>query len=86
MSTVKAERIELSQRRIVDDKLVVYLIGGVIGLFLILFMVIPVGNILRLSITKYETASHSFVSGLTLDNFVNYYSKPAVVQSLYNSL
>lgn len=86
MSTVKAERSELSQRRIVDDKLVVYLIGGVIGLFLILFMVIPVGNILRLSITRYNTESHSFVSGLTLDNFFNYFSKPAVVQSLYNSL
>lgn len=74
------------ERKIVDERLVVYLVGGIIGLFLVLFMVIPVSNILRLSITRYEPESHQFMRELTIANFVNYFSKPAIVQSLYNSL
>ncbi len=37
----------------------VYLAGAVIGLFSPFFMVIPVFNILRLSITPYIEESHS---------------------------
>ena len=76
----------LSERTIIDDKLVVFLVGGVIGLFLIVFMVVPVFNILRLSVTRYHEGTHEFVRGLTLANFANYFGKPAIVQSLWNSL
>jgi iron(III) transport system permease protein len=86
MATTKLERIQLPQRRIVEDKLIVYLVGGLIGLFLFIFMVIPVSNILRLSATSYQPETHEFLGRLTIDNFVNYFSKPSIVQSLFNSL
>jgi iron(III) transport system permease protein len=86
MSTVEIGRVRPAERRIVDDKLVVYLVGGVIGLFLMIFMVVPVFNILRLSVTRYREGTHEFVRGLTLANFANYFGKPAIVQSLWNSL
>jgi iron(III) transport system permease protein len=80
------ERVRLDGRKAVDDKLVVYLVGGTIGLFLIIFMVVPVFNILRLSVTRYREGTHEFVRGLTLANFANYFGKPAILQSLWNSL
>ena len=85
MSTLTKERV-LTRSIKIDDKFVIYLVWGLIGLFLILFMVIPVFNILRLSITKYIPERHEFAGGLSLDNFINYFSKPAIVQSLFNSL
>ena len=85
MSQLNASDTALA-RRIVDERLIVYLVSGIIGLFLLIFMVIPVANILRLSITRYQAESHRFAGGLTLANFADYFSKPAVVQSLYNSL
>jgi iron(III) transport system permease protein len=86
MSTTKLEKIQLPQRRIIEDKLLVYLVGGLIGLFLFIFMVIPVFNILRLSATAYQPETHEFLGRLTFDNFLNYFSKPAILQSLFNSL
>src|SRR3972149_3511808 len=86
MAAREMQKVELAQRRIVDDKLVVYLVGGLIGLFLIAFMVVPVFNILRLSVSGYRAESHEFLGGFTFDNYLNYFSKPAIVQSLFNSL
>ncbi len=86
MSTVTVEEISTKERKIIDDKFVIYLAGGLIGLFLIIFMLLPVLNILRLSITQYDEVAHEFIGKLTLNNFANYFSKPAIVQSLYHSL
>ena len=86
MSTVKVQELELSRRQIANDKLIIYFAGGLIGLFLFLFMLVPVTNILRLSITPYNPEAHIFSKGLTFDNFRNYFSNPVTVQSLYNSL
>ncbi len=79
-------KTEVPERRIIDDKLVVYLVGGAIGVFLLIFMVVPVFNILRLSVTRYQSETHQFLGELTASNFINYFSKPAIVQSLFNSL
>ncbi len=79
-------KTELPEKRIVDDRYLIFLAGGLIFLFLVFFMVVPVFNILRLSITPYIEESHSFRKGVTFDNFYNYFTKPSVVQSLYNSL
>ncbi len=86
MAGAEVERTPLAERRIVDDRLVVYLVGGLIGLFLVVFMVVPVANILRLSVTGYRPESHEFLGGFTFDNYLNYFGKPAIVQSLWNSL
>jgi iron(III) transport system permease protein len=86
MSTAEMQKVELADRKIIDDRLVVYLVGGIIGLFLLIFMVVPVFNILRLSMTRYQAETHEFLGGLTLANFAGYFSKPAIVQSLFNSL
>ena len=74
MPNTKVEKLELSQRKILDDRLVIYIAGGLIGLFLILFMLVPVSNILRLSITPYNPETHFFGKGLTLNNFIHYFS------------
>ena len=63
MPNTKVEKLELSQRKILDDRLVIYIAGGLIGLFLILFMLVPVSNILRLSITPYNPETHFFGKG-----------------------
>ena len=84
MSTVTVEGVKT--RKILDDKYVVYIVGGIIGLFLLIFMLLPVLNILRLSVTAYDPNEHQFLKKFTLNNFVNYFSKPAIVQSLYHSL
>ena len=86
MTTESLKKIDLPERKIIDDRIFVYIAGALIGLFLLFFMVIPVFNILRLSITPYIEESHSFENGITFNNFINYFSKPVVVQSLYNSL
>ena len=86
MTTESLKKIDLPERKIIDDRIFVYIAGALIGLFLLFFMVIPVFNILRLSITPYIEESHSFGNGITFNNFINYFSKPVVVQSLYNSL
>ena len=86
MTTESLKKIDLPERKIIDDRICVYIAGALIGLFLLFFMVIPVFNILRLSITPYIEESHSFENGITFNNFINYFSKPVVVQSLYNSL
>src|SRR5665811_2428121 len=86
MSTAKVQKLELAQRQIADDRLIIYFAGGLIGLFLIFFMLIPVTNILRLSITPYNPEAHIFSKGLTLNNFRDYFSNPVTIQSLYNSL
>ena len=86
MTTEKLNKIDLPDRKIIDDRIFVYIAGGIIALFLLFFMVIPVFNILRLSITPYIEESHSFQKGITFDNFINYFSKPVIVKSLYNSL
>jgi len=86
MPTIKVQELELTQRKIVDDRLVIYIAGGLIGIFLIFFMLVPVSNILRLSITPYNPETHIFDQGLTLNNFITYFSTPTIVQSLYNSL
>lgn len=85
MSTITAENTQ-NRRKIIDDKYVVYLVGGLIGLFLLVFMLLPVLNILRLSITAYNAKEHEFLGRFTLQNFSSYFSKPAIVQSLYHSL
>ncbi len=84
MSTVTVE--DVKTRRILDDKYVVYIVGGIIGLFLVVFMLLPVLNILRLSVTAYDAKEHQFLGYFTLNNFVNYFSKPSIVESLYHSL
>ena len=85
MSTVTAENTQ-NRIKIIDDKYIVYLVGGLIGLFLLVFMLLPVLNILRLSMTAYDPKEHEFLGKFTLQNFTNYFSKPAIVQSLYHSL
>ncbi len=86
MGGAEGQRAPSADRWIVDDRLVVYLVGGLIGLFLVVFMVVPVVNILRLSVTGYRPESHAFLGGFTFDNYLNYFGKPAIVQSLWNSL
>ena len=86
MTIEKLKKIDLPERKIIDDRIFVYIAGGIIALFLLFFMVIPVFNILRLSITPYIEESHSFQKGITFENFKNYFSKPVIVKSLYNSL
>ena len=86
MKSIDINKIELPERKIIDDRYFIYIAGGFVFLFLFLFMVVPVFNILRLSITPYVEEAHSFRKGITFDNFFNYFSKPSVVQSLYNSL
>ncbi len=86
MSTITAENIQPKGKKIINDKYLVYVVGGLIGLFLLVFMLLPVLNILRLSMTAYDPNKHEFLGRLTLANFTNYFSKPAIVQSLYHSL
>ena len=86
MTMEKLRKIDLPERKIIDDRVFIYLAGGIIFLFLLFFMVIPVFNILRLSVTPYIEESHSFQKGITFENFKNYFSKPVIVKSLYNSL
>lgn len=78
--------IKTAERKIVDDKILVYIVGGLIFLFLFGFMVVPIVNILKLSISPYVEETRSFEPGITLDNFKNYLSNPKIVQSLFNSL
>ena len=86
MTSESLKKSDLPERKIIDDRVFVYIAGGLIALFLVFFMVIPVFNILRLSITPYVEESHSFQKGISFNNFINYFAKPSVVQSLYNSL
>ncbi len=86
MSTVSMQNTVSGKRKVISEKLLVYLVGGFIGAFLIIFMLVPVGNILRLSMTQYSTTAHDFVGKFTLSNFTNYFSKPVMIQSLYHSL
>jgi iron(III) transport system permease protein len=86
MAAAEMRRVQLAQRRIVDDRVVVYLVGGLIGLFLLVFMVVPVFNILRLSVSGYRPEVHEFSGSFTFANYLNYFGKPAIVQSLWNSL
>jgi len=86
MSTVSIENPTGRKQKVISEKFLVYLVGGLIGAFLIIFMLVPVGNILRLSMTQYSTQAHDFVGKFTLTNFVSYFSKPVMVQSLYHSL
>lgn len=86
MSTVSVQEINGEKQKVLSEKFLVYLVGGLIGLFLIIFMLLPVGNILRLSVTEYSSEAHDFIGGFTFKNFINYFSKPVMIQSLYHSL
>ncbi len=86
MSTVSVQDLNAGKQKVISEKFLVYLVGGFIGVFLLVFMLLPVGNILRLSVTGYSTEAHDFTGGFTLANFINYFSKPAMIQSLYHSL
>ncbi len=86
MSTVSMLNTSSRKRKVLSEKFIVYLVGGIIGAFLLIFMLLPVINILRLSMTQYSTEAHDFLGKFTLANFVNYFSKPVMIQSLYHSL
>ncbi len=86
MSTVSMLNTSSHKRKMLSEKFLVYLVGGIIGAFLLIFMLLPVVNILRLSMTQYSTEAHDFLGKFTFGNFVNYFSKPVMIQSLYHSL
>ncbi len=86
MSTVSIQNTASGKHKVISEKLLVYLVGGFIGAFLIIFMLVPVGNILRLSMTQYSPEAHDFVGKFTFANFISYFSKPVMIQSLYHSL
>lgn len=86
MSTVSMLNTSSRKRKVLSEKFIVYLVGGIIGMFLLIFMLLPVINILRLSMTQYSTEAHDFLGKFTFANFVNYFSKPVMIQSLYHSL
>ncbi len=85
MSTTSTGSLK-DKRTIIEDKYIVYIIGGLIGLFLIIFLALPVLNILRLSLTEYIPEQHQFTGKLSFSNFTGYFQKPAMVQALLNSL
>ncbi|MEA1911096.1 MAG: hypothetical protein U9N32_05380, partial [Spirochaetota bacterium] len=85
MSTISTKSLQ-SNRKILEDKYIVYIIGGLIGIFLLIFLALPVLNIIRLSVTEYLPKEFEFTGKLTLNNFTEYFSNPNMVQSLLNSL
>jgi len=85
MSTISTEVFE-SKNKIIDDKYIVYIVGGLISIFLIIFLALPVLNIIRLSLTEYLPKQHEFTGKLTFTNFLDYFKNPSMVQSLINSL
>ncbi len=85
MSTISTESLQV-KRKVIEDKYIVYIIGGLIGLFLLIFLALPVLNILRLSFTEYMPEQHQFTGKLSFSNFTGYFQKPAMVQALLNSL
>lgn len=86
MTSGNGNSIRTAERKILDDKILVYIVGGLIFLFLFSFMVVPIANILKLSISPYVEETRRFEPGITLENFKNYLTNPSIVQSLYNSI
>ncbi|MCK5197415.1 MAG: ABC transporter permease subunit, partial [Spirochaetales bacterium] len=85
MSTISTESLQ-TNKKFLEDKYIVYIVGGLIGIFLLVFLALPVLNIIRLSLTEYLPKQHEFTGKLTLGNFIGYFKKPVLVQSLLNSL
>ncbi|MDA3939546.1 MAG: ABC transporter permease subunit [Spirochaetia bacterium] len=85
MSTISTNNLQ-SKKKIFEDKYIVYIVGGLIGIFLLIFLALPVLNIIRLSLTEYLPKQHEFTGKITLANFIDYFKNPSMVQSLLNSL
>ena len=85
MSTTLTKRIQ-PNKKILEDKYLIYIVGGLIGIFLLIFLALPVLNIIRLSITEYSPKQFEFTGKLTTKNFTEYFSNPAMVRALLNSL
>ena len=85
MSTILTKDLQ-SKKKILEDKYIVYIVGGLIGIFLLIFLALPVLNIVRLSLTEYLPKQHEFTGKITLSNFTDYFKNPSMVQSLLNSL
>jgi len=85
MSTITTKSLQ-SNKKILEDKYIVYIVGGLIGIFLLIFLALPVLNIIRLSITEYSPKQFEFTGKLTTRNFTNYFHNPSMVQALLNSL
>ncbi len=85
MSTILIKDLQ-SRKKVLEDKYIVYIVGGLIGIFLLIFLALPVLNIVRLSLTEYLPKQHEFTGKITLSNFTDYFKNPAMVQSLLNSL
>lgn len=85
MSTISTESLQ-TNKKFLEDKYIVYIVGGLIGIFLLVFLALPVLNIIRLSLTEYLPEQHEFTGKLTLGNFIGYFKKPSMVQALLNSV
>jgi iron(III) transport system permease protein len=73
-----AEEIKLEPvKMILPDRAVAYIIVGVISIFFLIFLVLPLVQILRTSFTS-ET-------GFTLRNYIEYFGKARIRRSFYNS-
>ncbi|RLD29398.1 MAG: hypothetical protein DRI73_10985 [Bacteroidetes bacterium] len=85
MSTILSKNLQ-SNKKFIEDRHIVYIVGGLIGVFLLIFLALPVLNIVRLSFTEYAPKQFEFTGKLTTKNFTDYFSNPNMVQSLLNSL
>jgi iron(III) transport system permease protein len=73
-----AEEIKLKPvKMILPDRAVAYIIVGVIGIFFLIFLVLPLAQILKTSFTS--------EAGFTLRNYIEYFGKSRIRRSFYNS-
>ena len=70
---IKLEPVKM----IIPDRAVAYIIIGVIGIFFLIFLVLPLVQILKTSFTG--------ESGFTLRNYIEYFGKARIRRSFYNS-